>query len=530
MNRFNTLLLSIFAFTVLLPVSAQLPADGYYRVRNVTTTRYMVVTSDKSKVDYTTTDVDLGSMITIKNFSKVVSSPGSIIYLKKAGSGKYSYTVLSQGADTYSLSGGSYLDISSNGDGTYKASGTKSGTTLYLVDETGTASEGIVMTGKKNASTSNWYIIPVSNADDACFGITPTISVGGKHFAAFYASFPFSFSSSGMKAYYISRIVQGMAILSEWTDDVIPAAMPVLISCSSTAPTSNKLNIGTKTNVAGPATNLLRGVYFENTNKVLGHYTPYDANTMRVLGKNSKGELAFVKHNGSVVPANKAYLQVPAGSPDQLPIVTEEEYQAIVAEPVTITATDYTITYGDRLPQFSYTATGGTLLGTPTVSCSATSSSPVGTYPIVVSKGTVANSNVTFVNGTLTINKAHVTFQVNNYTREQFEPNLDFGFISSGFVLRETVEDLTVAPVITCEATPESPVGRYLISISGAESPNYDFTYVPGTLIVTASTPITPVTCHLSPTTPIYTLSGQRVTPPLHPGVYVVGNRKVVIR
>ena len=510
--------------------SAEAQSNGYYRVLNTTTSRYLFVTSDKGKVDYNATDVDLGSLKTVKGFDKVVSAPGTVLYLEKTGSGKYSYTIRAQGTDTYAISGGSYLDISSNGDGSYKASGTKSGTTMYLVDETGTASEGIVMTGKKNSSTSNWYLVPVTTTDDACFGITPDVSVGGRHYAAFYASFPFSFLSSGMKAYYISRIVQGMAILSEWPSSVIPASMPVLISCSSTSPLSNKVNVGTPTNVAGPAVSLLRGVFFDNTNKILGHYTPYDANTMRVLGKNSNGELAFVKYSGAVVPANKAYLQVPAGSPDQLRIVTEEEYLALIGAPVTIKANDCTISYGDRMPEYSYTITEGIPLGVPSVSCAATSTSPAGTYPIVVSKGTVSNGNLTLVNGTLTINKAHVTFKVNNYTREQFEPNPEFQLLFTGFVAGESVDNLTTAPVISCEATPESPVGQYPITISLAESPNYDFTYIPGTLTVTPSTSITSIIYNLSPTIPIYTLSGQRVTPPLHPGIYIVGNRKVIIK
>ena len=132
----------------------------------------------------------------------------------------------------------------------------------------------------------------------------------------------------------------------------------------------------------------------------------------------------------------------------------------------------------------------------------------------------------------MTINKAHVTFQVNNYTREQFEENPDFEFTSSGFVLRETVEDLTVAPVITCDVMPESPVGRYPINISGAESPNYDFTYVPGMLIVSPSTSVTPssLTQPASPAKKVFTLSGQQVTSPLQPGVYIVGNRKMVVK
>ena len=509
---------------------AQLPSDGYYRVKNTTTSRYILVTSDKGKVDYNATDVDLGSLKTLKNFNQVISSPGSVLFLQKTGTGRYSYTIMSQGTDTYAISGGNYLNITDNGNGTYKASGSDGQVTMYLVDEAGTASDGIVMTGKKNSTTSNWYVVPITTADDACFGITPDVTVGEQRFAAFYASFPFSFASSGMKAYYISKISQGMAVLSEWSGDVVPASMPVLISCSSASATSNKLNIGAKTSALGPTSNLLRGVYFDNTNKVLGNYVPYDPNTMRVLGRNANGELAFVKYTGSVVPANKAYLQVPAGSPDQLPVVTAEQYQAILDEPVTVTASDVTITYGAPFPSFTYTSTGGTLLGTPKLSCSATSISPAGTYPIVVSRGSVANTNLTTVDGTLTVKRAHLVLKVGDYTREQFEPNPDFELVSTGFTNRETIEDLTAAPVITCDATPDSPAGKYAINISGAESPNYDITYIPGTLTVTPSTAIhhqQESSGNQSAT--VYTLTGQRVKAPAK-GFYIVNRRKYVSR
>jgi hypothetical protein len=43
--------------------------------------------------------------------------------------------------------------------------------------------------------------------------------------------------------------------------------------------------------------------------------------------------------------------------------------------PVTITANSYPITYGDPLPTFGYTTTGSALVGTPPITCSATSSS-----------------------------------------------------------------------------------------------------------------------------------------------------------
>ena len=520
----------LFASLLFGRVAAQLPSDGYYRVQNTTTSRYIIVTSDKSKVDYTASDVDLGSLKTQKGFNKVISSPGSVLYLQKTSSGAYSYIVKAQGADTYSLSGGNYLNITSNGNGTYKASGTKGGMSKYLVDEAGTASDGIVMTGEKNSKYSNWYIVPITTADDACFGVTPDVTVNGQRFAAFFASFPFSFASSGMKAYYISKVDHGMAVLAEWSGDVVPAEMPVLISCSSATPTDNKLNIGTQTTATGPATNLLKGVFFDNTNKLLGNYVPYDPNTMRVLGRNANGELAFVKYTGNVVPANKAYLQVPAGSPDQLRIVTAEQYQAVLDEPVTVTAPDVTITYGDPFPSFTYTSTGGTLLGTPKVTCSATSISPAGTYPIVVSRGSVANTNLTTVDGTLTVKRARLILKVTDCEREQFLPNPDFQFTATGFTNRETVEDLTAAPVMTCDATPDSPAGRYTINISGAESPNYDFTYIPGTLTVTIPTGILHQKADNDDTSVVYTLSGQRVSSPQRRGFYVKGRRKYIVK
>ncbi|MBR1881200.1 MAG: hypothetical protein IJ804_10725 [Prevotella sp.] len=80
------------------------------------------------------------------------------------------------------------------------------------------------------------------------------------------------------------------------------------------------------------------------------------------------------------------------------------------AEPaITITARSYSRAYGEANPTFEYDVTGGTLTGTPTLTCSATTSSDVGEYNIVVTQGSVTNSNVTYVNGTLTITKATPT-------------------------------------------------------------------------------------------------------------------------
>jgi hypothetical protein len=160
-------------------------------------------------------------------------------------------------------------------------------------------------------------------------------------------------------------------------------------------------------------------------------------------------------------------------------------------EPVEVKANSYTIKYGDDLPDFGYTSTGAELKGVPAISCEATSSSPVGTYDIVVSKGTVENSIVTFVKGTLTIEKAPLTITAKSYTRKQGEANPAFGVEYDGFKNIETESVLTKKPTVTCSATASSTSGEYDIIPSGASATNYDISYVNGKLTVTAADPVT---------------------------------------
>lgn len=151
----------------------------------------------------------------------------------------------------------------------------------------------------------------------------------------------------------------------------------------------------------------------------------------------------------------------------------------------TVTANNYTIKYGDDIPSLEYEVSGGTLNGTPQISCTATKTSPVGTYDIVVSKGTVTNNNVTYVNGKLTIEPAPLTITAKSYSREEGEENPEFEVMYSGFKNNETSAVLTKQPAVSCSATPESPAGAYPIIVSGATAQNYDITHVNGSLTVT---------------------------------------------
>ena len=161
------------------------------------------------------------------------------------------------------------------------------------------------------------------------------------------------------------------------------------------------------------------------------------------------------------------------------------------ADPVTITAKSYTIKYGDDLPTFEFTSEGTTIEGTPAIACEATKTSPVGTYSIVITKGTVKNYNDTYVNGTLTIEKAPLTITAKSYTIKQGEPLPTFEAEYSGFKNNETANVLTKQPTITTTATSASEPGEYEITVSGAEAKNYAISYVKGKLTITEADPVT---------------------------------------
>ena len=157
------------------------------------------------------------------------------------------------------------------------------------------------------------------------------------------------------------------------------------------------------------------------------------------------------------------------------------------ADAVTVTAKSYSRQYGEANPAFEYTSSGAALSGTPSISCSATASSPVGEYDIVASKGTITNYNVTYVNGKLTITKAPLTITAKSYTIKKGEALPAFEAEYTGFKNSETSSVLTTQPKITTNAISSSEPGEYEISVSGAEAQNYEITYVKGKLTITAA-------------------------------------------
>src|SRR5271157_3659322 len=172
---------------------------------------------------------------------------------------------------------------------------------------------------------------------------------------------------------------------------------------------------------------------------------------------------------------------------------------------LTVTAGNQSMTYGGTVPTPTYTITGfvngdtqSVVSGTPTLNPGATSSSPVGTYAITVSAGSLTAANYDFpaanlISGTLTVNKAHLTVTADNQTKIQGNPNPTLTYTISGFVNGDTSSVISGAATLSTTATTSSPIGSYPITVGvgSLAAANYDFpaaNLIPGTLTIVAQT------------------------------------------
>lgn len=354
MKRTTLLLATLFTVA---SMQAQLAGNGYYRVQNVYTSRYVRVIDSYGSIDIASTTADMTAIQTIKKFENVCSDPASIIYIEKKSVG---YNLRCQGTDTYSIIG-YYPLIEDNGNGTYKTYAEHAGMVAYLADEISSADEGVVVSNSKKSR--DWYIHPVSQADERWFGVAPDINTGDVHALSFYAEFPFTFASSGMQASIVTMVDDklGAVVYKPWEGEV-PGATPVIIRCTSSNPSDNRLDIHTSTSKA-PKENLLKGVYFRNPKKkdTNPHHNVVnnDPTTMRILGITSDGSLGFVVCTEEYLPRNRAWISVSASAPAELKLVTEEEYAEM--QPPVIDEEAFSKEYGDGWYRLTNVTTGRVL-------------------------------------------------------------------------------------------------------------------------------------------------------------------------
>src|SRR4051812_2236730 len=160
---------------------------------------------------------------------------------------------------------------------------------------------------------------------------------------------------------------------------------------------------------------------------------------------------------------------------------------------LTVTADNQSRLYGDPNPPFTYVITGfvngddiSVVSGSADCTSTATQASPVGAYPITCTIGTLSAQNYVFafVAGTLTINPAPLTVNVDNASRAYGDPNPTF----TGTITGLKNGDVVTANYSTT-ATQLSPVGTYPITATLVDPNsvlgNYTVTINNGTLTIT---------------------------------------------
>jgi hypothetical protein len=232
------------------------------------------------------------------------------------------------------------------------------------------------------------------------------------------------------------------------------------------------------------------------------------ANSTRAYGdpNNLSGTLTGVK-NGDNITAAYSTTATATSAPGTYPITASladptsklGNYSVTVTN-ATLTVTPATLTvsaanasmlFGDAVPALS-----GTIAGikngdniTASYSTTATSASPVGTYPIVPAvsdngTGALANYTVVVANGTLTISPAPLTVSAANASRLYGDPNPAFTGTITGLK-----NGNTIGATFSAAADPTSPVGNYAIiptlSDPNNQLSNYAVTINNGVLTVT---------------------------------------------
>ncbi len=160
---------------------------------------------------------------------------------------------------------------------------------------------------------------------------------------------------------------------------------------------------------------------------------------------------------------------------------------------LTITAIGKNKVYGAPLPTFTTKVTGlvngdtEALIAGLGATTTGLATSPVGIYP-VIPKGTNANYQITYVNGSMDVTQANLLVKANDSTRVYGSANPAFSNTFTGLVNGDTPASISGILNSTIAAE-KSNVGGYAIVPSGVLA-NYNVTYQSGNLIITPA-PIT---------------------------------------
>ncbi|MFP5234520.1 MAG: MBG domain-containing protein, partial [Acidobacteriota bacterium] len=181
---------------------------------------------------------------------------------------------------------------------------------------------------------------------------------------------------------------------------------------------------------------------------------------------------------------------------------------------LTVTASSGSLVYGGAVPAITASYSGfvgsdsaSSLTTAPTCSTTATSTSPVNSYPSSCKGAVDSNYAISYTAGSISVTPAMLTITAGT-------TSTSYGTVPavvpsySGFAAGNTPASLSPAPVCASTVTAATAVGAYTGANTcvGAADPNYHFTYVAGTATVTQAAqtitftqPSTPVLYGVAP-------------------------------
>ena len=273
---------------------------------------------------------------------------------------------------------------------------------------------------------------------------------------------------SGVGSYPITATLAGPA-LTNYSSTITPGSLTVTAAVLTITPTNETMNYG------GPVPALTYSITGLVNGDAAGVVSGQAALTTTATSTSVVGSYPITATLGTLSAANYTF-------------TFANGTLAVAAAPLTVVVNNATRNYGAANPICTSTITGlanGNTI-TPIYSTSATTASPVGSYAVTatVSGAVLANYNLTVTPGTLTVNAAPLTVNVNNATRAYGAANPVFTGTLTGLVNGDTV-----SAVYSSAATLLSGVGSYSITatLSGAALANYNPTINPGTLSITAA-------------------------------------------
>ena len=280
---------------------------------------------------------------------------------------------------------------------------------------------------------------------------------------------------------YSISINPGTLAASNYTFTCLPGTLTIQKAPLTVVPTALSLVYGS----TPPAlTYSLTGFVFNDTPATV---SGVPALSTVVFAGSSVGSYPITASIGSLASANYSFVFAPAS-------ITVTPAQLLVS------ANPASSTYGANPPNLTYTITGyllrdtrASIVGNPALATPANCSSPVGSYPITPSPGTLAAKNYTFLfqPSTLTVTPAVLTVTAGNLTTQYGAPVPAFPYTFAGFLNGDTPQNaLTGSPALSTTAVAQSTPGSYPIQISAGSlaAANYTFAFRPATLVIAKAT------------------------------------------